>query len=33
MVFLTRLRGNHLSNATCLTQVFVKSGEQCRKSN
>ena len=23
------LRGNHLSNATCLTQVFFKSGEEC----
>ena len=23
------IRGNHLSNATCLTQVFFKSGEEC----
>ena len=25
------LRGSHLSNTTCLTQVFVKRGEQCSK--
>ena len=24
-------RGNHLSNTTCLTQVFFKSGEACSK--
>ena len=23
------LRGNHLSNTTCLTQTFFKSGESC----
>ena len=22
-------RGNHLSNATCLTQAFFKRGEEC----
>ena len=22
-------RGNHLSNTTCLTQAFFKSGEEC----
>ena len=25
------LRGNHLSNTTCPTQVFFKSGESCSK--
>ena len=25
------LSGSHLSNATCLTQVFFKSGEECSK--
>ena len=28
---LLALRGNHLSNASCLTQVFFKSGEECGK--
>ena len=26
-------RGNHLSNATCLANVFFKSGEKCSKFN
>ena len=26
------LRGNHLSNTTCLTQGFFKSGQDCSKS-
>ena len=25
-------RGSHLSNATCLKQVFFQSGEECSKS-
>ena len=25
------LRGSHLSNTTCLTQAFFKSGEECSK--
>ena len=29
----TDLRGNHLSNATCLMQVFFESGESCGKFN
>ena len=28
---LLDLRGSHLSNTTCLTHVFFKSGEQCSK--
>ena len=27
------LRGNHLSNTTCPTRVFFKSGEYCSKLN
>ena len=27
------IRGNHLSNTTCLTHAFFKSGEQCAKLN
>ena len=27
------IRGNHLSNTTCLTQVFFKSGEWCSELN
>ena len=26
-------RGNHLSNTTCITRVFFKSGEQCSEFN
>ena len=29
--FLLVFRGNHLSNTTCLLQVFLKSGESCSK--
>ena len=33
LVLLVVFRGNHLSNATCLTRAFFKSGEECSKSN
>ena len=31
-VIFRGVRGNHLSNATCLTHEFVKRGESCSKS-
>ena len=30
-LLFSRVRGNHLSNTTCRTQVFFKSGEECGK--